>query len=232
MIPFYEAVETRRSVRSFLPDPVPQDVLDRALDAALKAPSSSNLQPWRFIVLESPEARAGGIKACLDQAPATTAPLLVALVARPWSWRRHRDEILRIQTARGTLRPSQAAYYRKLIPLFYTHGPLNLLGFWKPAVSRIVSLFRPFPRLLTRTGVRLTAHKTTALAAATFMLALRAEGYDSCPMEGFDPYRAAKVLGLAHGEEVNMFFAVGKRAEGGIWFERALMPRDWVVQVR
>ncbi|MBI3131656.1 MAG: nitroreductase family protein [Acidobacteria bacterium] len=36
-LPFYEAVETRRTVRDFLPDPVPQEVLDRCLDAALKA---------------------------------------------------------------------------------------------------------------------------------------------------------------------------------------------------
>jgi nitroreductase len=229
MSSFYEAVESRRSVRAFLPEAVPQEVLDRALDAALLAPSSSNLQPWRFIVLRSPEARAKGIQACLDQAPATSAPLLVALVARPWSWRRHRDELLRVLASRGPVRKSQEAYYRKLIPLFYTHGPLNLLGWWKPAVSRLVSLIRPFPRLLTRTGVRLTAHKTTALAAATFMLALRAEGYDSCPMEGFDPHRAAKALGLARNEEVNMFFAIGKRAEGGIWNDRVLMPRAWTV---
>ena len=40
--PFYSAVESRRTVRDFLPDPVPQEVLDRCLDAARLAPSSSN----------------------------------------------------------------------------------------------------------------------------------------------------------------------------------------------
>jgi len=232
MTSFFEAVESRRSVRAFLPDPVPAEVLDRCLDAALKAPSSSNLQPWRFVVLQDPEARAQAVKICLDQAPASTAPLLVALVARPWSWRAHRDELLRILATRGPVRDSQAWYYRKLIPLVYTTGPLNLLSWWKPAATRLVSLFRPMPTLLTRAGVRLTAHKTTALAAATFMLALRAEGFDSCPMEGFDAHRAAKLLGLAHGEEVCMFFAVGRRAENGVWSEeRTLLPRDWTVQV-
>ncbi len=39
---FYSAVESRRTVRDFLPDPVPQKVLDRCLDAARLAPSSSN----------------------------------------------------------------------------------------------------------------------------------------------------------------------------------------------
>jgi len=230
MTTFLEAVETRRSVRNFLPDPVPGEVLDRCLDAALKAPSSSNLQPWRFVVLESPEAKARGVEACLDQMPARSAPVLVALVATPGSWRRHRDEILRIHASRGGIRPSLETYYRKLIPLVYVTGPLNLLAWWKPLLVRAVSLFRPIPHLLTRGGVRLSAHKTTALAAATFMLALRAEGYDSCPMEGFDARRAGKLLGLRRGEEVNMFFAVGRRAEDGVWFDRALMPREWTVQ--
>ena len=73
-------------------------------------------------------------------------------------------------------------------------------------------------------------HKSTALAAATFMLALRAEGYDSCPIEGFDPWRAQALLGLPRGAEVCMFIAVGQRAEGGVWWERVLMPRDWTVR--
>jgi nitroreductase len=62
------------------------------------------------------------------------------------------------------------------------------------------------------------------------MLALRAEGFDSCPMEGFDARRASKLLGLQGGEEVSMFIAVGKRAADGIRYDRALLPRAWTVQ--
>lgn len=230
MTDFFDAVETRRSIRSFLADPVPDEVLDRCLDAALKAPSTSNLQPWRFIALRSPGIRGQAAEVCLNQGPATSAPLLVALVCHPDSWRRNRDEVVRILAGRGDLRKGLDTYYNRLIPLVYLHGPWNLLGWWKPAVTRLVSLFRPFPTLLTRSGVRVSAHKTTALAAATFMLALRAEGYDSCPMEGFDARRAANLLGLTHGEEVSMFIAVGKRAADGIRFDRALLPREWTVQ--
>ena len=230
MTDFFDAVDTRRSIRSFLPEPVPVEVLDRCLDAALKAPSSSNLQPWRFLVLRSPALLKQAGAVCLNQGPATSAPLLVAVVCRPNSWRRNRDEIVRILTVRGDLRKGLDSYYHRLIPLVYLHGPFNVLGWWKPAVTRLASLFRPFPTLLTGAGVRLTAHKTTALAAATFMLALRAEGYDSCPMEGFDARRASKLLSLEAGEDVSMFIAVGKRAADGIRFERALLPRDWTVQ--
>jgi len=227
---FYTAVETRRTVRDFLPEAVPQEVLDRAVDAARLAPSSSNLQPWEFVVIRDPQVRQAANAACLDQLPAKTAPVLIALVTHRGTWRRNRDEILRIFEGRGPLRPSQASYYRKIIPLVYTTGPFGLLGPLKRAISRVASLFKPTPNLMSRADIRVMAHKSTALAAATFMLALRAEGYDTCPMEGFDPWRAKALLGLPRNAEVNMFLAVGRRSETGVWWDRVLMPRDWVVR--
>jgi coenzyme F420-0:L-glutamate ligase/coenzyme F420-1:gamma-L-glutamate ligase len=49
----------RRSVRSFLPDPVPAEVVRGAIEAAGWAPSPHGRQPWRFAVVERPERRAG-----------------------------------------------------------------------------------------------------------------------------------------------------------------------------
>ena len=227
---FFDVVASRRTVRDFLPDPVPPDVLDRCLDAARLAPSSSNLQPWEFVVIRDPLVRQAANAACLDQLPAKTAPLMLALVTHRDTWRRHRDEILRVFESRGPLRKRQEAYYRKIIPAIYTTGPFGLLGPLKRALSRAMSLFRPTPNFMSRADVRVMAHKSTALAAATFMLALRAEGYDSCPMEGFDPWRAAKLLALPRGAEVNMFLAVGKRSDKGVWWDRILMPRAWTVR--
>lgn len=227
---FYAVVESRRTVRDFLPDSVPQEVLDRAIDAARLAPSSSNLQPWEFVVIRDPEVRRRANAVCLDQQPATTAPLLLALVTHRDTWRRNRNEILHIFESRGPLRKSQAAYYKRIIPVIYTTGPLGLLGPLKRGFSRLASLFKPTPNLMSRADLRVMAHKSTALAAATFMLAMRAEGYDTCPMEGFDPWRAKALLGLPRGAEVNMFLAVGKRSDKGVWWDRVLMPRDWAVR--
>lgn len=227
---FIEAVENRRTVRDFLPDAVPEDVLARCLDAARKAPSSSNLQPWEFVVVRVPESRKKADRICLDQASVRTAPLLVAVVAHRDTWKRNRDHILRTFEGRGQLRKSQELYYRLLIPFVYINGPFNILGWWKPLVARLVSLFRPTPSFNPQQDVRVMAHKSTALAAATFMLALRSEGYDSCPMEGFDPWRAKKLLGLGARAEVCMFIAVGKRSDKGVYWERVLMPREWVVR--
>jgi len=48
----------RRSVRSFLPDPVPRDVVAGILDVAARAPSGVNTQPWKVHVLTGPALKA------------------------------------------------------------------------------------------------------------------------------------------------------------------------------
>lgn len=53
----YEAIERRRDVRSFLPDPVPRQTLARVLAAAHHAPSVGYSQPWNFVVIEDRELR-------------------------------------------------------------------------------------------------------------------------------------------------------------------------------
>lgn len=53
----HEFLRSRRSVRHFLPQPVPSDVLECILETAIWAPSAHNRQPWRFVVLTTPDAR-------------------------------------------------------------------------------------------------------------------------------------------------------------------------------
>lgn len=54
----WEVLATARSIRRFTDEPVDSDVLQRCLEAATWAPSGGNAQHWRFMVLDSPEARA------------------------------------------------------------------------------------------------------------------------------------------------------------------------------
>lgn len=60
-------LRTRRSVRRFRPDPVPREVIERLLETAIYAPSAHNLQPWRFVVLTGPRAKARLAEALTDQ---------------------------------------------------------------------------------------------------------------------------------------------------------------------
>jgi len=53
-----EAIHTRRSARRWRQQPVPQELVERILDAGRWAPSAGNFQPWAFIVIQAEETKA------------------------------------------------------------------------------------------------------------------------------------------------------------------------------
>ena len=74
----YDCIRSRRTVRNFKPDPVPNRIVNRILRAGRWAPSSSNVQPWHFIVVKEPATlkAMGGIATqgtFLGQAPLAIA---------------------------------------------------------------------------------------------------------------------------------------------------------------
>jgi len=182
------------------------------------------------VIIRDPEVRRQANAICFDQKGPQTAPVMLAIVTHRETQKRHCRYILDTLKERGILRKSQQQYWGSLIPLLYAQGPFGLLGLFKKSASRLLSLFRPSHNLLSLADLRVMTHKSTALAASALMLGLKAEGYDSCPMEGFDPWRARKLLKLPRGAEVCMFLAIGKRAEKGLWWERILVPREWTVR--
>ncbi|MFC2068628.1 nitroreductase family protein [Chloroflexota bacterium] len=52
-----ELVKKRRSIRSFKPEPIPDEYIDKIIEVARWAPSGSNSQPWEFIVVKKPEIK-------------------------------------------------------------------------------------------------------------------------------------------------------------------------------
>ncbi|GAH92414.1 unnamed protein product, partial [marine sediment metagenome] len=69
-----EAIEKRRSVRAYEDRPIPEEKLRRVLEAARLAPSASNQQPWKFVVVQDVEsrkklARAAGNESFVGEAP-------------------------------------------------------------------------------------------------------------------------------------------------------------------
>jgi nitroreductase len=229
---FFEALEKRRSVRKYLPESVPGEVLDKAISAALLAPNSSNLQPWEIYRVTSPERRASLVTACFNQSTAATAAELVVFVARTDTWRRNRALILEELTKRGA--PKMAFdYYQKIVPLMYLHGWLDLLGWLKHSAFSIIGLFRPVPRgPFSKARVKAVLSKTVALACENYMLAITAQGYSSCPMEGFDEVRVKKILGLGSESNVVMVISVGRENPEGIYGARLrLDPKLFVFEV-
>jgi nitroreductase len=56
-IGLFDAIYSARSIRRLRPDPVPEELLTRVLDAAIRAPSGGDAQGWAFIVVRDPEVR-------------------------------------------------------------------------------------------------------------------------------------------------------------------------------
>lgn len=74
----YQAIEKRYSVRSYQDKPVEEDKLRRVLNAARLAPSGSNRQPWKFIVVRDAKVRRDLAVACNDQSFIAEAPVVIA----------------------------------------------------------------------------------------------------------------------------------------------------------
>lgn len=81
MLTVSEAIHQRRSIRSFRSDPVPEEVIHQILQAARLAPSGSNRQPWRFIIVTDAAEKARLRQICLDQAFIEQAPVVFVCCA-------------------------------------------------------------------------------------------------------------------------------------------------------
>ncbi|MCG8519685.1 MAG: nitroreductase family protein [Pseudomonadales bacterium] len=223
---FRKVVESRRSIRRFTDTAIPHDILDDCLDLAMLAPNSSNLQPWEFFVVTTPALRQKLARACLNQNAARTAPVLIAIVARTDTWAEHSRLAIQ-QWPEASLPGIVRTYYQRFAPLQYAQGPLGLFGLAKKSIGLAAGLARPVPRGPYSTNeMKIWATKSTALAAENLILALRAHGYDSCPMEGFDECRVRKLLKIPRKGLVTMVLAAGKRAENGVYHQQYRFERE------
>lgn len=78
----YDAIRMRTSVRSYRPDTVEDEKLSRILDAARRAPSGKNGQPWVFIVVRDADIRKKLVPACKNQEFVGQAPVVVVACGR------------------------------------------------------------------------------------------------------------------------------------------------------
>jgi nitroreductase len=82
MMDVTEAIRTRKSVRSYLDKPVEKEKLDRVLEAARMAPSASNRQEWRFVVVTDAEKRRRLGEEAAGQRFVAEAPVVIAACAQ------------------------------------------------------------------------------------------------------------------------------------------------------
>jgi len=218
---FHRLVQSRRSVRIYTPDEIPEDVVRRVQHSALLAPTSSNLQTTEIHWVRGVKKREELVSACLDQPAAATSRELFVVVARPDLWKRNNNWMISHLESDPATPERALQYFKKITRLVYTLGPWGILG----PVKRVWLFLRGLQKATPREPVSLAqlgtwAQKTAALASAHFMLGMRAEGFDTCPMEGMDSKRVKRILGLPNSACINMVISAGKRAEGGVYGPR------------
>jgi nitroreductase len=120
----YEALYTTRAMRRVRPDPIPEDVQARILDAAIRAPTGGNAQNWRFLLVDDPDQKAalGPIyRDCLARLWVTIyKEQLDAANADPQ--RPEHDQLLRVQRSAQHL-ADHFESYPLLLFSFVQHDP-------------------------------------------------------------------------------------------------------------
>jgi len=79
----FEAIRTRRSIRKYRPELVPEEKLEMILEAARLAPSAGNRQPWRFVVVQNVDRKKALAEVANNQAFLKDAAAIIVAVGDP-----------------------------------------------------------------------------------------------------------------------------------------------------
>lgn len=131
----------------------------------------------------------------MNQNQVTETPVTVVFCGDKRVAYRHFVHVLRHDKEAGAIDVEYETLLRKFVPLaFHTH-PLGLGWLWKATLPPLARFAVPVPSI-PAVRRRYWLAKQAALAAMNFMLAATAAGLATCPMEGFDERRVARVLKL------------------------------------
>jgi nitroreductase len=180
---FLGLVTDRRATPAFSPtSEVAEDDLKTILRAGLEAPSSYNLQPWRFIVVRDIEQRRRLRTAAMNQEQVEQAPVVIVACGDTVGWREDLASIIQIGRDHGLT--EQDRIDRK-----------------RTNVHRDLGSHPNMPQWVT---------KQTMIAATTMMWMAEALGYDTGPMEGFYEDQVRRVLDIPNHVCVVCLLAIGK----------------------
>ncbi|MDA3890603.1 MAG: nitroreductase family protein [Salinivirgaceae bacterium] len=234
--PFEQIVRSRRSMRAYDQTiEYDKDIVRKSLELAILSPNSSNMQLWEFYRVTSQEAKEKLAHYCLDQNTAKTASELVVFVARPDYVKRSIQLNLNLVNDENSFEKTshkerRQEYYSKTMPLFYSKDFLFIFSLLKKLLVTLIGLKKPTVREVTVVNKKVTIHKSIALAAQTFMLAVQSYGYNTCPMEGMDSKKIKKLLNLPKAAEINMVISVGKGTKEGVWYPQKRYDYNVVVK--
>ncbi|MCP8971312.1 nitroreductase family protein [Ectobacillus ponti] len=199
---FNQIVKGRRSIKNYDPSvKISREEMEQILSLATLAPSSVNMQPWRFLVIESPEAKAKlAPLAKFNQTQVATSSAVIAVFGDLENFE-NAEEI---------------------------YGAAVEKGFMPVEVKeRILSSFSGYFHTVSREDMKDVVLIDGGLVSMQLMLAARSYGYDTNPIGGYDKDQIAEAFGLDKDRYVPvMLISIGKAADEG--YPSVRLPIDKV----
>ncbi|MEX0346512.1 MAG: nitroreductase [Rhizobiaceae bacterium] len=215
-----DAIGSRRSVRAFLPDPVNRDTIETILKISARAPSGTNMQPWKTYVLTGDSKK-----------KVSDAILNSGIRAEKAEWDEYKyypDQFFEPYLSR-----------RRTVGF----GLYNLLGIGRRDTDRMRAQHdRNFIFFDAPVGMIFTIDRRLEVGSwldfgmflENIMIAARGRGLHTCPQAAFAPYhrQIRPVLGIPEEEVVVCGMAIGyedtSKPENDLRTERAPLE-DWAV---
>ena len=186
-----QAIQERRATPSFDGAPIPAEDLRQILDAGLHAPSGYNLQPWRFVVVQSTEQKKKLRAASYNQGKVEEASAVIVACGDADGWRKDLDLVLEKGRKSG-MPESYAVQAQASVPNYMSSFSSNQMQGW--------------------------LNKQVMLAFTHMLLMAEVMGYDTAPMEGFEQDKVHEVLRLPMSYWVVALLAIG-HAKGADKFD-------------
>lgn len=186
---FFNVIQDRRSVRSYDPQAkISREEMNEILQQATLAPSAANLQPWRFLVIDSQELKQKLLPIASDQQQVIEASAVIVVLGDLEGYKLA-DKIYGMAVDAGYMPAETATSF----------------------VERYQGLFKSMPRETVRQKISIDA----GLVSMQLMLVARAKGYDTVPMGGYDQAKFVEAFDIPERYAPIMLIAIGKAAKPG-----------------
>lgn len=187
--PFFNVIRERRSVRTYDSSVrISREEMNDILEQATLAPSSSNMQPWRFLIIDTPELKQKLLPIAYNQQQVVDASAVIAILGDVESYKN--AEKIYTQAVEAGYMPADTA---------------------KSFIERSVGMYSSLPPEVARQIV----YTDGGLVAMQLMLVARAKGYDTVPMGGYDKAKFVEEFGISARYAPIMLVAIGKAASPG-----------------
>ncbi len=186
---FYDVLTSRRSVRKYDTTAViSQEEITELLEIATKAPSSSNMQPWRFLVITNQEIKQKLVPVAFNQQQVAEASAIVIVLADLEMYTLS-EKIYGAAVTAGFMSEEVASNFVQNSTKMYSSLPAERL--------KEIAVF------------------DTGLVAMQLMLAARAKGFDTVPMGGYNRDQVKEMFNISDRYLPTLMLPIGKAAVEG-----------------